>query len=71
MHYLRSLTISNLPTKETKMKSITFKLIQEAKKSGGDKYEGEGEFMIYIPQNISRPDGKVVKKFKITFEEEK
>ena len=24
MHYLRSLTISNLPTKETKMKTIIF-----------------------------------------------
>ena len=46
-------------------------LIQPARKSGGDKYEGnDGRFVLYVPQYISRPAGQPqpVEKLKITFE---
>jgi len=44
-------------------------LKRPAKKLGGDRYETDnGDFLIYIPQNISRPDGTPVDKIKITFE---
>ena len=41
---------------------LNFVLVQPARKSGGDKYEGnvEGEdrpFAIYVPQSISREAG--------------
>ena len=39
-----------------------------AKKSGGDRYEA-GEFVIYIPQYISRPEGVPLDRIKITFED--
>jgi len=37
-----------------------FVLIQKARSSGGDKYscEGSTEWVIYFPQEISRPDKK-------------
>ncbi|MFW6219575.1 MAG: hypothetical protein ACOC33_01900 [bacterium] len=51
---------------------IEIERVQLAKKSGGDKYEGttdSGEvFTPYIPQSISRKDGKKVVKFKVTLE---
>lgn len=39
-----------------------FKLIQKAKKSGGDKYEciNDDKFNIYFPQSLSRPNGDVL-----------
>lgn len=56
------------------METIIVELKQEARKSGGDKYEGQtknGEiFSPYIPQSISRSDGKAVKKLKITIEDD-
>ena len=38
-----------------------FKLSQQAKKAGGDKYlsENDSNFSIYFPQSISRPTNKV------------
>ncbi len=44
--------------------TIEFGLTTEAKKSGGDKYTAESDdtFVIYIPQRISRPNGKTASK---------
>ena len=48
--------------------TITVKLIKPAKKSGGDKYESDQGFVIYIPQYISRPDRlNPSKSFTVTF----
>jgi len=48
------------------------KLERVAKKGGGDRYLANDGFQIYIPQEISRDDEeKVVKTFKIIFEEVK
>ena len=45
-------------------------LKRPAKKSGGDRYEsGNGDFVIYIPQRISRPGGVALGTVKITFED--
>jgi len=46
------------------------KLERQARKSGGDRYEAEDGFMIYIPQAISRPDDKTssIPEILITFE---
>lgn len=53
-------------------KTHVFKLVQKAKSSGGDKYVSETNenFNIYFPQDISRTDGKVHEKLKITVEVE-
>ena len=43
---------------------MIFQLEKQAKKTGGDKYvclEDEN-FVIYVPQNISRKDGEVKKE---------
>jgi len=50
------------------MSEFTFVLEKEAKSKGGDKYvcESNPEFNIYIPQNISRKEGKVSPKLIIT-----
>ena len=46
-------------------------LKRPAKKSGGDRYESPNqEFVIYIPQYISRPEGKPLASIKITFEDQ-
>jgi len=49
----------------------TVELKRPARKSGGDRYESpSGDFVIYIPQRISRPDGKeLLQRIKITFED--
>jgi len=50
-----------------------FKLARPAKKSGGDRYEyewGPGSdkpFVIYIPQFISRKDGKPCNEVEVVF----
>ncbi len=45
------------------------KLTKPARKSGGDRYEAvDGSLTIYIPQDISRPEGAPVMNIKITFE---
>lgn len=48
-------------------REFTFKLIQSARKSGGDKYETsvEGDprpWQVYVPQSISRAFGEPKKK---------
>lgn len=47
----------------------TVELKRAAKNSEGDRYESPNqEFVIYIPQYISRPDGKTpLDRIKITF----
>ena len=51
---------------------LELNVTQWDKKSGGDKYETTTEkgepFVPYIPQSISRTNGKKVKKFKVTLE---
>ena len=51
---------------------IKLELAKPARKQGGDKYEGryEGdEFHPYLPQRISRPDGRTpVREIKCTLE---
>jgi hypothetical protein len=50
------------------MHQLTFNLIQKAKNKGGDKYVCETipEFIIYIPQTISRlQDGTVQQKLNL------
>ena len=53
------------------MKTIeTVELKRIAKKNGGDRYESPNkEFVIYIPQYISRPEGTPLDRIKITFED--
>lgn len=47
---------------------IIFMLKREAKKSGGDRYEDETGFVIYIPQYISRDEkGQARKRIEVTF----
>ena len=56
---------------KAKVKKVveTLELIRPARKAGGDRYENEEGYMtIYIPQEISRPEGEPIKKFKVTFE---
>jgi len=48
----------------------TVELKRPAQKSGGDRYESpSGDFIVYVPQRISRPDGKPLQRIKITFED--
>jgi hypothetical protein len=54
---------------EKKMKKeITVNLKKPARKSGGDRYESDSGFVIYIPQDISRPAGTPLQTIKVTFE---
>lgn len=50
---------------------IAVSLARPARKSGGDRYEGMFEdgsqFTIYVPQQISRPEGLPVAKIQVTF----
>ena len=55
-------------------KSLVFSLKRPARKSGGDRYEtydpdnsSSKPFVIYIPQNISRVNGKVANQIEVTF----
>ena len=53
------------------MTKVMFLLERQAKKSGGDRYKatlknGE-EFVIYIPQSISRPEGYPLESIEVTF----
>lgn len=56
------------------MAKINLELVQAARKSGGDKYEGDvkGEtrpFSIYVPQVISRANGPTpAEKITVTIE---
>lgn len=45
------------------------KLEKAARKSGGDRYLADDGFQIYIPQDISRPNGDPLQKIKVTFTE--
>jgi len=48
----------------------TLELKRPARKAGGDRYEDStGDFVIYVPQRISRPEGEPLKRIKITFED--
>lgn len=48
---------------------IIVTLERPARKQGGDRYENkEQDYVIYIPQWISRADDKPAEKIKITFE---
>lgn len=52
-------------------KTMTFNLTRPAAHRGGDRYEygtkGDNEHIIfYIPQSISRSEGEVKKRLKIT-----
>ena len=49
--------------KVTKVMELT----RPARKAGGDRYESE-DMVIYIPQEISRANGKPLEKIKVTFE---
>jgi hypothetical protein len=52
-------------------RSFTVKLIKAARKLGGDKYESEAGWIVYVPQYISRPNGvekEPLDKIKVTFE---
>lgn len=48
--------------------SVEVQLIREARKSGGDRYESGKGFIIYIPQEISRPKGIPLPEITVTFE---
>ena len=55
----------------TGARTITVYLKRKAKKSGGDRYESEQGFVIYIPQYLSRPNGTEnapLGAIKVTFE---
>jgi hypothetical protein len=45
----------------------TLTLTRVAKKAGGDRYENSSDLTLYIPQRISREDGKPIDKIEITF----
>ena len=51
---------------------MIFKLTRPARSKGGDRYEAELKdenrpWVIYIPQIISRYEGKIIEEFEITF----
>ena len=55
------------------MIKLNFILTRPAKSGGGDRYEhgvkdDRDHLVIYIPQDVSRKDGAIQKKFIITFE---
>ena len=49
---------------------LEFKLVKPAKSKGGDKYQctTKEDFMIYLPQEISRKNGKTRDSVTITFD---
>lgn len=54
----------------------TVELKRAARRDGGDRYESPDDahfipskFVIYIPQYISRPEGRPLDRVKITFED--
>lgn len=49
-------------------KGMVVYLKRPAKKAGGDRYEAEDEYVIYIPQEISRPNNTPVPEIEITFD---
>lgn len=54
-------------------KTFTFKLTKPAKSNGGDRYEygkkGDILWIVnYVPQQISRPEGRPLDKLKISYE---
>ena len=44
-------------------------LERPARKAGGDRYKASDDFQIYIPQDISRPNGMPLQTIKVTFED--
>jgi len=60
---------------EEEMKTtLVFKLVRQARRFGGDRYEAEleGEYkpwVLYIPQAVSRVDEKVADAFEVTFKD--
>ena len=53
----------------TGKREIIVELKRAARKSGGDRYESADGFVIYIPQDISRPSAAgPLDSIKITFE---
>jgi hypothetical protein len=48
-------------------KEFVLELKRPARKSGGDRYEC-ADLTIYVPQDISRPDGTPLKHITVTFE---
>jgi hypothetical protein len=47
--------------------TFTLTLDKPARKSGGDRYAtADGNFSIYVPQSISRPNGQLVQTIDIT-----
>lgn len=50
--------------------TLTFKLVQAARKSGGDKYAAseDANFTIYVPQAISRASGKPHEQLTVTIQ---
>ena len=53
------------------LKKVTVSIKRPAKKEGGDRYESEDGFVIYIPQDISRPNNSSspLPKIEITFKD--
>jgi len=57
-----------------KMKTtLVFKLVRQARRFGGDRYEAEleGEYkpwVLYVPQVVSRVGGEPLDAFEVTFE---
>ncbi len=53
------------------MPVLTFTLETKAKKNGGDKYKCDTDetFIVYIPQNISRPNGNILQTLTITIQQ--
>jgi hypothetical protein len=52
------------------MTKVKFHLTKPARKSGGDRYEGthkSEDFVIYIPQTISRPKGAPIQNLEVSF----
>lgn len=49
------------------MNKVIVKLVKAARKSGGDRYESEDGFVIYIPQEISRSNGKPAPTVEVVF----
>ena len=46
----------------------TLTLDRPAKKKGGDRYvvDGKEDWTFYIPQEVSRPDGKILNSLEMT-----
>ena len=50
-------------------KQVIVELKRPARKAGGDRYESKDGFVIYIPQDISRPSGLPLPLITVTFKE--